>query len=115
MSTHNIQFYDKIRKFLLIFVFLCYRKNSVGTQKRVRISHDKRAIGVRAIEVRLYTGSSEQFLFASTPNALRIIINGICRIFDVTLMYRTADDRPVVQQICPKYFALYNEVLSPNV
>ena len=53
-STHNIRFYDKIRKFPLIFVFLSYRKNFVGTQKRVRISHGKRAIGVRAIEVRLY-------------------------------------------------------------
>ena len=54
MSTHNIQFYDKIRKFPSIFVFLSYRNNLVGTQKRVRISHGKRAIGVRAIEVRLY-------------------------------------------------------------
>ena len=33
---------------------MSYRKNFVGTQKRVRISHGKRAIGVRAIEVRLY-------------------------------------------------------------
>ena len=54
MSTHNIQFHDKIRKFPLIFVFLSYRKNFVGTKKRVRISHGKRAIGVRVIEVRLY-------------------------------------------------------------
>ena len=41
MSTHNIQFHDKIRKFPLVFVFLSYRKNFVGTQKRVRINHDK--------------------------------------------------------------------------
>ena len=54
MSTHNIHFHDKIRKFPEIFVFLSYLKNIVGTQKRVRISHGKRAIGVRAIEVRLY-------------------------------------------------------------
>ena len=53
MSTHNIQYHDKIRKFLLVFVFLSYRKNFKGTQKRVRINHGKRAIGVRAIEVRL--------------------------------------------------------------
>ena len=53
MSTHNI-LHDKIRKFPKIFVFLGYRKNFVGTQKRVRISHGKRAIGVRAIGVRLY-------------------------------------------------------------
>ena len=54
MSTHNIQFHDKIRKFPLVFVFLSYRKNFVGTQKRVRINHGKQAIGVRAIDVRLY-------------------------------------------------------------
>ena len=30
---------------------LCYRKNSLETEKRVRISRGKRAIGVRAIEV----------------------------------------------------------------
>ena len=51
MRTHNIQFHDKIRKFPLKFVFLSYWKNFVGTQKLVRISHGKRAIGVRAIEV----------------------------------------------------------------
>ena len=51
MSTHIIQFHNKIRTFPLIFVFLSYRKNFVGTQKRVRISHGKQAIGVRAIEV----------------------------------------------------------------
>ena len=33
---------------------MSYRKNFVGIQKRIRISHGKRAIGVRAIEVRLY-------------------------------------------------------------
>ena len=54
MSTFNIQFHDKMTKFPQIFVLLIYRKNFVGTQKRVRISHGKRAIGVRAIEVRLY-------------------------------------------------------------
>ena len=54
MSTNNIQFHDRIRKLPLLFVFLNYRKNFIGTQKRVRISHCKRAIGVRVIEVRLY-------------------------------------------------------------
>ena len=44
MGTHNIQFHDKFRKNSLIFVFLSYRKNFVGTKKRVRISHGKRAI-----------------------------------------------------------------------
>ena len=52
MSTH-IQFHDKIRKILNI-CYLELSKNFVGTQKRVRISHDKRAIGVRTIAVRLY-------------------------------------------------------------
>ena len=48
MSTHNIQFHDTLRKFpeIHVFVFLSYRKIFfVGTQKRVRISHGKRAIG----------------------------------------------------------------------
>ena len=54
MSTLNIQFHDKMTTFPKIFVLLIYRKNFVGTQKRVRISHGKRAIGVRAIGVRLY-------------------------------------------------------------
>ena len=62
MSTLNIQFHDKMTKFPQIFVLLIYRKNFVGTQKRVRISHGKRAIGVRAIGVRLYLFvSSEGF------------------------------------------------------
>ena len=58
MSTHNIQFHNKIRKIPSVFVFLSYRKNSVRTQKWVRISLGKRAIGVRAIEVRLYSKTS---------------------------------------------------------
>ena len=51
MSTHNIQFRDKNEKISLYICFLSCRKNFVGTQKRVRISHGKRAIGVRANEV----------------------------------------------------------------
>ena len=58
MSTHNIQFHNKIRKFPSIFVYLSYWKNSIRTHKRVRISHGKRAIGVRAIEDRLYAGQT---------------------------------------------------------
>ena len=54
MNTNNIQFHDKIRKSLYIFVFLSCRKNFVGTQIRVRISHDKLPTSVGAIEVRLY-------------------------------------------------------------
>ena len=51
MSTHKIQFHDKIRKVPLIMVFMSYRKNFIGTQKQVRISHGQRAIGVWAIEI----------------------------------------------------------------
>ena len=56
MSTHNMQFRDKIiiEKKHYILVFLSYRKNFVGTQKRVRISHGKRVISVQIIEVFLY-------------------------------------------------------------
>ena len=35
MSTHNIQFHDRIRKFPEMFVFWSYKKNILGTQKRV--------------------------------------------------------------------------------
>ena len=55
MSTHNIHFMIKCENFPKIFikkiVFLGYQENFLGTQKRVRISHCKRAIGVRVIEV----------------------------------------------------------------
>ena len=34
MSTHNIQFHDKIRKNPYIFVFLSYWKDFVGTEKK---------------------------------------------------------------------------------
>ena len=50
MSIHNIQFHDKIRKKSLN-IFLSYKKDFVGTEKRVRIIQGKRAIRVRAIEV----------------------------------------------------------------
>ena len=51
-SVHTIYNF-MIRKFPKLFVFLSYWKNFVGTQKRVRISHGKRAISVRAIGVQL--------------------------------------------------------------
>ena len=38
MSPENIQFHDKIRKFLKIFVFLSYRKNFVGTQNEFELA-----------------------------------------------------------------------------
>ena len=54
MSTHKIQYHDKIRKKSLNICFLSCWKDSVGTEKRVRIIQDKRAVRVRAIEVLLY-------------------------------------------------------------
>ena len=57
MSAYNIQFHAKKEPFLDI-CFLSYWKNFVGAQNRVQISHGtkcKRAIRVRAIEIRLYT------------------------------------------------------------
>ena len=42
-----------------MFVFLSYWKN-IGTEKRVRIIHEKRAIRVRAIEVILYISDDTQ-------------------------------------------------------
>ena len=50
MSTHNIKFQDKIRISLNIY-FLELSEEFVGTQKRVQISHGKRAISVQAVEV----------------------------------------------------------------
>ena len=38
MSTHNIQFHDKVRKFRYIFVFLNNRKNFVGTQNEFELA-----------------------------------------------------------------------------
>ena len=58
MSKHNMHFHDKIRqqipKISLRIFFLDYRKNFVGTQKRIQISHGKRYIGVRVTEVLQY-------------------------------------------------------------
>ena len=69
MSTHNIQFHDEIRKYRKIFVFLSNRKNFAGTRTRVRISHGKRPIRVRAIEVRLYWYSDFIDLWDDVCNA----------------------------------------------
>ena len=56
MSTHNIPFSIKKKK----KITLNYPKSAAmrffqGTQERVRNSHGKRAISVRATEVLLYT------------------------------------------------------------
>ena len=52
-THHTISWWNKTISLNTCF-FLSNRKNFVGTQTRVWISHSKRAIGVRAIEVRLY-------------------------------------------------------------
>ena len=54
MSTHNIQFHDKIRKKFLNICFLELLEEFVASEKRVRFIHGKQAIRVRAIEVILY-------------------------------------------------------------
>ena len=89
MSTHNIQFHDKIRKNPLIFVFLCYQKNFAGTQERVRIIHCKRAIDVRAIEVWLYNSSSGiMFLYLYVVDCNRALLSHyLLRKFNFTFKY----------------------------
>ena len=55
MSAHNMHFHDKIgKKSSDIPKYLCCRKNFLRTQKRVRISHGKRVIGVGLIKGLLY-------------------------------------------------------------
>ena len=55
MSTHNIQFHDKIRKKIPKYLFSwAIGRILYGLKKKVRIIHGKRAIRVRAIEVILY-------------------------------------------------------------
>ena len=58
MSTHNIHFMIKCENFPKIshkYLFFGSQENFQGTKKRVRISHSKRAIGVRVIEILLYS------------------------------------------------------------
>ena len=84
MSTHNIQFHDKIRKFPKIFVFLSQWKHFVGTLKWVRISHGKRAIGVRAVEIRLY------FLIVKETICMK------CRVLFVSFVYCSSANKWVL-------------------
>ena len=66
MSTHNIQFHDKIGKNpknIPKYLFsLPVGRNSkfLRDSKRVRISHGKRVIGVRVIKVLLYETTDAQ-------------------------------------------------------
>ena len=63
MSTHNIQFHDKIRKKNLNISFLSYCRDFVGTEKIVRIIQGKLAIRVQATEVILYLRHCEHVFF----------------------------------------------------
>ena len=54
MSAHNIPFSLYKKKITLIIPNLQSVDFFLGTQERVRNSRGKRAISVRAIEVRLY-------------------------------------------------------------
>ena len=58
MSTHNIPFSFLKKKIALNYPKSAAMGFSQGTQKRVRNSHGKRAISVRAIEVLLYLRST---------------------------------------------------------
>ena len=59
MHTHNIHFQDKIRDLLLshmyIYIYICSYGKNIGTQEGIRNGHGRRAIGVRAIEVSVYS------------------------------------------------------------
>ena len=54
MSIINIHAHDKTGENTKISLTICYQKNFLGAQKRVRISQGKRVIDVRAIEVQLH-------------------------------------------------------------
>ena len=80
---------------------MSYRKNFVGTQKRVRISHDKRAIGVRAIEVRLYMPSIGVDI-ALTRICLEIFIAYCFHMLHAVVYqnYTSTDGRYVIVRYC---------------
>ena len=62
MNTHSIQFHDNIRKQIpTIFLNICFLE--LSKELRVRISHGKRAIGVRGIETLLCIVSNPKFVF----------------------------------------------------
>ena len=54
MSTQTIHFMKKEEFFPKIFINISYQENFLGTLNRDGISHGKRAIRVRVIEVSLY-------------------------------------------------------------
>ena len=75
MSTYNIECHDKIRNFSKNLFYSAIVRLSQALKKRVRITHSKRAIGVRAIEVRLYF----VLVCGLTPSLPQAIILGFCK------------------------------------
>ena len=73
MSTNYIHVLDKlgiIFKLSLSIHFLSCRKNFTGTQKWVRMSHDKRDIGVRVIEGYIILDTNDaKFLHADNEDS----------------------------------------------
>ena len=71
MSTYNIQFYDKLRKFSEISVFLSYQKKFVWTRKQVRISHGNEPwVFACAFEILKNHSSSTVAFFLFNPKVL---------------------------------------------
>ena len=60
-----------LENFPKYFDFLSYQKDSVGTQKRVRIIHGIRAISDRVIEIRLYLSGMDAHTYGN-PNIIVI-------------------------------------------
>ena len=93
MSTHNIQFHDKIRKFPLNICFLELSEELRRSQKRVRIIHGKRAIELS----RFYC----------------INLEGVCSLATYSVPYeetqsnRVTDFRDFVCSLFPKAIIFY--------
>ena len=67
MSTHKIQFYDKIRKFPEIFVFLSYRKNFVGEHNEFESSKVNEPSVFESSSHRGFTGEMQKKMYTDNP------------------------------------------------
>ena len=94
MSTHNIQFNDKIRKKIPKYLF-SYWKDFVETEKRVRIIQGKRSIRVRTIEVILYLNRrvsvmptcGSQYASGRSLPCFSIVFVSICVLLILRMMF----------------------------
>ena len=82
MAIRMIFFFDFLHNNCMLSVLIriasmSYRKNFVGTQKRVPISHGKRAIGVRATEVRLYLHICLRLMTRSVTDDSTLVLGSI--------------------------------------